>query len=379
MRVVLWGTYDIGKPRIRIMRRGLLDNGVEVIECHREVWRNVEDKSQLKGWIRMLFIVSRWLLSYPWLIVCFLRAPKHDAVVVGYMGVVDVLVLWPFAKVRGIPIVWDAFLSLYNTVVEDRRMAAQRSPAARFLYAIEWMACRAADRVVLDTRAHADYFVETFGLPARRSAVVWVGAEPEVFPSTMDDVLSDVDEKVVLFYGQFIPLHGMETIICAARKVRDEPFRWVLIGSGQEEGRIRELLDQSPLPRLEWLPWVPYRDLSHWIRRADVCLGIFGDTDKAARVIPNKVFQILSSGKPLITQDSPAIRELLGDGMHGIRLIPAADAEALAVAVRESIEDSCGAGLYSAIRAKLSPEFIGRQLVDVIHLVAKDREHHAVS
>ena len=58
--------------------------------------------------------------------------------------------------------------------------------------------------------------------------------------------------------------------------------RWVLIGRGQEETRIRSMLDAQPLGNLNWIPWVEYEELKNWIARADICLGIFGNTDKAA-------------------------------------------------------------------------------------------------
>ena len=68
LRVVYWGTYDVGKPRNRIMLRGLRDSGVAVTECHVELWRRVEDKSQLTGPLRRAAVVARWLVSYPVLI-----------------------------------------------------------------------------------------------------------------------------------------------------------------------------------------------------------------------------------------------------------------------------------------------------------------------
>jgi glycosyltransferase involved in cell wall biosynthesis len=68
------------------------------------------------------------------------------------------------------------------------------------------------------------------------------------------------------------------------------------------------------------------------IRQADVCLGIFGTSEKASRVIPNKVYQILASKKHLITADTPAIRELLKEGPC-VHLVPPGDAKALASAI----------------------------------------------
>ena len=252
------------------------------------------------------------------------------------------MALWPFARLRGVDIVWDAFLSLYDTVVEDRKIVKPKSLAAKVLFAVEWLSCRAADRVVLETRAHADYFELTFGLPPKRMAVVHVGVEAQFFrPCPMPPAPRQADSSVkVLFYGQFIPLHGIETIIRAAQAAGDAPIDWTIFGSGQEERKIRELLGEHAVERLTWVPWVGYQELNDWIHRADVCLGIFGKSDKAARVIPNKIFQVLATGTPLITRDSPAIRELLSPDMIGVSLVPPGDPEALLAAVRRFVDHS---------------------------------------
>ena len=336
-RVVYWGTYDTGKPRNRIMIRGLKENGVEVIECHANIWQGVEDKSQISGLSQKMKFILSYLLSYPILIYQYLRAPCHDVVIVGYMGQFDVLVLWLFAKLRRVPIVWDVFLSLYNTAVEDRNLVASNHPLARFLFAWEWTACRAANILVLDTQAHADYFTQRFKVPPHRTGVVFVGAETTAFPLRTKAISMKAPKEslTVLFYGQFIPLHGIETIIRAAQQAETEPIQWILIGRGQMESKIRDMLQAHPLPKLKWIPWVPYEELVQWIHGADICLGIFGNSDKAARVIPNKIFQILSSGKPLITRDSPAIRELLSPEMPGVFLVPPATPTALAYAIRK--------------------------------------------
>lgn len=367
MRAVFWGTFDLGKPRNRILLRGLREAGAEVTVCHREVWGGVEDKSRLSG-LRRLGFLLRWLLAYPGLIARYLRLPRHDAVLVGYLGQLDVLVLWPFARLRRVPVVWDAFLSLHDTVVEDRRLVSARHPLARLLFAWEWLACRAAARVVLDTRAHAEHFVRTFRLPPERVAAVFVGAEPEAFPTAPPAPLPLGTGTVrVLFYGQLIPLHGVETILRAARAARKEDFEWTLIGTGQEEDLVRRMLDEEPLERLRWIPWVPYEDLARRIHEADVCLGIFGASGKAARVIPNKVFQILSAGRPLVTRDSPAIRELLEEG-PGVYLVPPADPGALLDALRRFREErsTLPSPLHTAARERFQPRAIGQELLAVM-------------
>lgn len=102
LRMVLWGTYDLGKPLNRILLRGLEENGAEVIQCHRDVWAGVEDKSQVRGLGRRLRLIAKWLISYPGLILRYERLPRHDVVFIGYLGTLDVLVLWPFADCGGL-------------------------------------------------------------------------------------------------------------------------------------------------------------------------------------------------------------------------------------------------------------------------------------
>ena len=124
---------------------------------------------------------------------------------------------------------------------------------------------------------------------------------------------------------------------------------------------------------VEWIEWVDYKELRDHIARADICLGIFGDTDKAARVIPNKVFQILSAGAPLITRDSPAIRELLSPDMPGVYLVPPGDPEALLEAVRrisETRSDLPERPLHREVAGRIVPLAIGRGFQGVIGSVA---------
>ncbi len=371
MRCVFWGTFDLGKPRNRILLRGLQENGVDVIDCHAPVWSGIEDKSQIASWAQRLRVLLRWISRYPGLVARYLRLPEHDAVVVGYPGQLDVLVLWLFAKWRGVPIVLDAFMSLYNTVVEDRRLVGPRHPLAWALYGLEWLACRAADRVILDTDAHGQYFQTRFGLAAERMAAVLVGVEPEAFSPPVarrDDKPADAPLKV-LFYGQCIPLQGVETIVRAAQSAHDLAVEWVLIGQGQEQAKIERLLDRQPVETLRWIPWVDYGELKGWIERADVCLGIFGETEKAGQVIPNKVFQALAAGAPVITRDSPAIRELLSEDMRGVYLVPPGDPRALIAAMRRFRGDRValnGEILHRAVAKRITPHALGAQLASIV-------------
>lgn len=365
-RVLFWGTYDLSKPRNRILIAGLRENGAQVDECHTPIWEEVPDKGTLDPW-SVVRHALRLALAYPNLVARFMRGPAPDVVLVGYLGQLDVLVLYPFARLRGVRVVWDQFISVYEAVVEDRGQLSRRHPLARALYAGEWLACRAARVVLMDTREHAAYVERTFGLSRDRVRSVWVGAEVSAFPPQPARE-GRRPGLTALFYGQFIPLHGVDVIVRAAQLLEQAPIRFVLIGTGQESERISALLQERRLPNLEWHRWVKYPELIGHISAADVCLGIFGVTGKAARVIPNKVFQILAARRPLITRDSPAIRELVGGGAPGVRLIPPGDPQALADVLLAMSRDRepTPVGRDDGIESLISPKAIGGQLLELL-------------
>jgi glycosyltransferase involved in cell wall biosynthesis len=371
MQIVYWGTYDKKRERHRILMDAFEQVGVDVFECHEDVWKGIRDKSMVSSWRSRFRIFAKYIVAYLKLIFKYIRLPNHDAIFVGYMGHFDVLVLWPFAKLRRKPIIWDAIISIYITTIYDRKMLPVSHPFARLIFLIEYLSCHLANRLLLPSYSRALNFTQRYQLAEGRARGVFLGVETQLFPARKrSSSLHIADDTIsVLFYGQFIPMHGIDTIVYAARLMRKEPVHWVIIGSGQVAPKIKELLDERPLPRLNWIPWVPYTELSDWIHHADIALGIFGASEKAATSIPNKVFQILSTGTPLITRDSPAIREILHPTMPGIYLVPPESPTAIVDAVREFRSDRKlldQIDLHRKITESFQPNSIGKQIVSLI-------------
>jgi glycosyltransferase involved in cell wall biosynthesis len=370
VRVLFWGTFDPDVPRNRILREGLARNGCEVEVLNRPVWSGLSRSAAGPRWLAALRLVSGYTVAWPVLLWRFLRAPRPDAVVLGYLGLFDAIVLWPFARLRRTPFVWDAFISLYDTVVEDRRLLRPDAWLARGLYALEWVALRLPDRVCIDTEAHAAYLRERFALDARRVVAVPVGADDVFFPQGR--AREEPPERApgplrVLFYGTLIPLHGLEIILEASRRVPADRVEIQLIGTGQLAPVLERFLAAHPEAPVAWTPWVDFEALVHRIRQADVCLGIFGDTAKAARVIPNKVYQVLAAGRPLITRDSPGIRELVPEPGPGLHLVPPADPSALARRLTEIADHPELLADVAAVRclsARITSTAVSRVLVD---------------
>ena len=368
---MVWGTYDLGKPRVRILLGAARECGIPLHEIHLDVWTDVEDKSQIKGWWNKLRYLLRWGAAYPVLVWRYLRAPVHDVVFVPYMGHLDVILLRPFARLRGARLVWDALLSLHGTLVEDRGLVAPASLAARAIRRLDWLAFRCADQVVTGTRARARQYAREYGLDESRVTPIFVAAELAHFHAAPGPAAATRDvagRPSILFYGQFSPLHGLPSVLEAAGSGEGRQWDWVFVGTGQEGWRIGQWLSRESPQHVRWLDWIPYDDLSGWIQRADVCLGTFGTSQKAATGISNKIFQILACGRPLVTADSPAIRELLAQGMPGVYLVPGNDADALARQLRElrpNLAMLRNGTFHQTLLRQLAPAALGSQLAAV--------------
>jgi len=318
MRVLYFGTYERDYPRNAQVISCLRRAGVEVSERHVAVWEERRD-----NWSAGIGAAARLGLAE----LELLRRPPgdFDAVLVGYPGHFDL----PAAKraARGRPVIFNPLVSLADTFVSDRGRFRAGSAAARALTAVDRHALRAADLVVADTRASADHLAELAGLPREQVEVAYVGAEERVFGPGW----SPAEPFTVLFVSKLIPLHGVETVLAAARAAPELRFR--LVGSGQ----LEPLVDDRPA-NVEWIAWVDYERLPGELHRAGCALGIFGSSDKAGRVIPNKAFQALACGTPLVTADTPGARELLVDGESAL-LVPPGDAQALADALQRIAAD----------------------------------------
>jgi glycosyltransferase involved in cell wall biosynthesis len=170
------------------------------------------------------------------------------------------------------------------------------------IYRLERRILHVADLVLTDTQLHAKYFVETFALPEAKICSLPVGAienEARVDVSP----LPDVDAFRVLFYGSFLPLHGVEVILEAASRLSDLPIFFDFIGGNTKRTAwLRDQCERMKIVRYSHRSWVPFEELLHnEIPRANLCLGgPFGGTPQARRVVTGKTSQCLALAKATV-------------------------------------------------------------------------------
>ena len=390
-RICFFGTYERDYLRNITLIEGLRSSGWQVQECHVPLWEKERDKTgaYLGPWSLMLRAVELKLAYLRLLLKYVFTVGSYDIMVVGYIGHLDMPLAWLLTRLPRRPLVFSPLISLYNTLVDDRRSFADGTLMSRLLRRLDRWTCARADLVLLDTDAHIGYFADTFNLPRQRFARVFVGAvEPGAMPEPEpaeilngQDAFEPTDGAPfqVVFIGKFTPLHGLPYMLEAARRLRDEPdIVFHFIGSGQLSVEMHEIARRLELKNVRFTDWIPYETIPRYLQGAGVCLGIFGTTDKAARVIPGKVFIALSMGQAVVTADSPAIRELLTDGESAV-LCGRGDPESLASAIRRLYADrellrKIADGGRRVFRDHASVEQVGRSATAVLErLLRRDR------
>jgi glycosyltransferase involved in cell wall biosynthesis len=333
LRVCYFGTYRAEYSRNQIMVEGLRRSGVQVVECHVQLWGGIEDRVQAAsgGWTNLRFF-ARVFSAYVELLHKYRTVGHYDVMVVGYPGQFDVYLARLLTWLQRKPLVWDVFMSIYLIALE-RGLEQRSALTVGMIRQMEWLACRLPDLLIIDTADYSQWFHRTHGVALSRFRLVPTGADDRIFKPVTSQGVDDGLFHVV-YYGTFIPNHGVEYIIEAARLMADDPMvRFELIGTGPDKVKALRLAQRYGLSNVIFTDWLDQAELSRRAARAEVCLGAFGATPQSMMTIQNKIYEGLAMARPVISGDSPAVRKALTHGKH-IYLCKRADPQSLAEAIR---------------------------------------------
>lgn len=285
------------------------------------------------GWIVDFFFVKLWPRFGD--IEAFFRKldkrSKPDLVWVPVTRQRDVLAACRWAHKRGIPVVFDPLISAWDKQVFEKKKYAPGSFLANRLLKWERRVFSECDIICADTICHADFFENALKVDRNRLRVLPLSTDESLFKEDLGK-LPHKNEFKVLYYGKYHPLHGTDAIVEAARETETLGIKWTMLGEGGNREKAEE--KAKGLTNIEFLNNVPYSELPDIIREHDVSLGVFGKTQKAARVVANKVCEALACGRPIVNVKSDAYPKE-SNNCRAIKFVSPGDGKAIAKAIIE--------------------------------------------
>ena len=346
-RVLFWGRFDHGYSRNRVNIALFKSLGWEVDFFDVKFSPRFGD---IEAFFRGL-----WL------------KPKPDLVWVPVCRQRDVLAACRWAHRRGVKVLFDPMISAWDKKVLEQRKWKAEEPRAKKLHKLERKMMHASDFVTWDTSCHVDFCEREFAVPRSKMAPLFTGTDEKVFKPSAASERTNA-EFTVLYHGAYIPLHGMEYIVEAARMTQGTGIHWNLLGWGAYKVATEELA--KGISNITFLDKVPYEKVPEVIYSADVVLGVFGTTEKASRVIGNKIFEAMGCARPVINEFCTGYPPEAKD-CKAIKFVPPGDAAAIVKAVEEyradwAARESYNAAAYDFFRKHLSMDVVRGQLLQIL-------------
>lgn len=206
----------------------------------------------------------------------------------------------------------------------------------------EWLERRlyeGAERIVVLSEGSREE-LRRRGIPDEKLVFIPNAADLDVFkPGVVDKQFRArhglEDRFVALYAGAMGRANGLDQLVDAAAALRrwgDSRVTLVALGDGGERPRLEERAGELGLDNLLFLPAVPKEELAGIIGAADVTLTIFAPYPILETNSPNKFFDSLAAGKPVVVNLGGWLRGLAEEHEAGV-WVPAGNAEALAGAL----------------------------------------------
>ncbi len=283
--------------------------------------RNIQEIRILKNESASVDIIYSGKKSYIeriieiWWKLLFLNK-NYDVIFIGFAP----QLLAPFfPKFKKQKIIIDFFISVYDTLVNDRKNFSDRSLISRFFHSIDSYVIKKADIVVTDTKADAEYFIEEFNGNSNKFKTIYLEADKAIYYPREQRKRQDLMNKyVVLYFGSVLPLQGVDVVLDAIKLLKNEKDIFF-----QVIGPISKKYSKPVQDNVEYIDWLEQKELAEYIANADLCLaGHFnGEIDKAKRTIPGKAYIYAAMHKKMILGENRANHEInLGENNSYVKL-----------------------------------------------------------
>lgn len=249
------------------------------------------------------------------------------------------LTAWMLARIKCVPFLfevrdlWPAFAVAVG-VLKNPLLIKLSEWLERFLY-------HHADRLVVNSPGFIDHVTDR---GATFVELVPNGTNSLMFNPNVDGMsFCNAHGLVGKFVALYAGAHGMSndlgTMLGAAKILLPrKDIILVLLGDGKDKPELQAQASREGLENVLFIPPIPKLEMPVALAAADACIAILKPIEMYKTTYPNKVFDYMAAGKPVILAIDGVIRQVIEDAGGGLAVQPG-DPQALAQAILRLADD----------------------------------------
>lgn len=254
--------------------------------------------------------------------------PHPDVVIATSPQLLVGLSGWWIALWKRVPFIFEV-RDLWPESLSAVGMGEANSSLHRVLASVAGFLYKRASRVVVVTPAFREHLIKFWNLPGAKIAIVENGVESDLFSpqAAQPDLRAQLglDRKFVVSYiGTMGMAHGLDTLIEAATAVqlKNPKVAFLMVGEGADKERIRGMARSRRLTNIQFVDQQPRERIPAFICASDTCLVLLKKTELFKTVIPTKMLEFMSCGRPVILGVDGQARQILEEAQAGIVIEP---------------------------------------------------------
>jgi glycosyltransferase involved in cell wall biosynthesis len=240
---------------------------------------------------------------------------------------------WLLARVKRVPFLlevrdlWPAF-AIAVGVLKNKILINASLWLEAFLY-------QHADCVMVNSPGFINHVTER---GAKSVHLVPNGVDPAMFfPDDSGKLIRQhynlAEKFVVLYAGAFGLSNDLGIILEAAHDLKSNSnIHFLMVGDGKEKANLQKHAFELALNNITFCPPMPKSEIQDYFAASDLCIAILKPIELYKTTYPNKVFDYMAAGRPVLLAIDGVIRKVVEDGQAGI-VIPPGDPQAMATAI----------------------------------------------
>lgn len=282
-----------------------------------------------------------------------LRAGPTDIVMGTTPPIFQAVSAWIVAALRNRPLLlevrdlWPEF-AIGMGVLRNPLLIWLSRRLENFLY-------RRASHILVNSPAYRDYVI-TKGVPRNKVTLICNGVNPDMFdPDARGESVrrkwNSQGSFVATYAGALGAANDIATLLRAADRLRDhQEIRFILVGDGKEKQNLEAQARKMELPNVIFAGAHSKSEMPGILAASDVCVAILQNIPMFKTTYPNKVFDYMAAGRPIVLAIDGVIRDVIEKSGGGI-FVPPGDDETLAHSILQlSIDRDKAAAMGAAAR-----------------------------